>query len=224
MHKRTLFLAALVLVLAALLAPIPQAQAGGISTSCFKLLHKTLNFIEDSLFPVKSTLPEYIPDPSITHVDPTLIGQNYHETKYNFKVKSLEPGFGPHDADYIHDPWHQSVNRIYPVNGRFYTSRGMLPEGAFPEKYLDYVMTEKGDFYAAFQHTGSTVIRHSSYLAGAPVAGAGQIKFHGGIPVYVNNNSGHYKPDTVFLKQVLLRLQELGFDLSQIVVNVTPHP
>lgn len=56
---------------------------------------------------------------------------------------------------------------------------------------------------------------HSSFLAGGPVAGAGEIVVRDGFVIRVNNGSGHYKPDAAMARQVLARLREMGLDLSR---------
>ncbi len=53
-------------------------------------------------------------------------------------------------------------------------------------------------------------IRHTSISRGKPVLGAGSLKIKGGKLVYIDNNSGHYRPVPEILCQVLMILKEKG--------------
>lgn len=81
-----------------------------------------------------------------------------------------------------------------------------------------YVMTGDGQFYAGknipfIQH-------HSSFMAGAAVAGAGDVVVAGGELKLISNVSGHYKPGPAYLWQVLAQLDQAGVDLASVQVEV----
>ena len=54
------------------------------------------------------------------------------------------------------------------------------------------------------------VFHHSSFLAGAPVAAAGEMQVSGGIVDYISNQSGHYLPPGPFLEQAQQQLHLEG--------------
>ena len=84
-----------------------------------------------------------------------------------------------------------------------------------PEKngFLIYVMTADGDIYWSFgQKKGE--FHHSSLLAGAPVACAGDMSVIDGELLEISNSSGHYRPPPPMLDQVVQRLAEMGVDVS----------
>ena len=66
------------------------------------------------------------------------------------------------------------------------------------------------------------VIHHSSFLAGAPVAAAGEIKVVNGRLVSISNGSGHYRPPPGYLINFLkvLRRMDPFFDLSTVMVEI----
>jgi hypothetical protein len=74
-----------------------------------------------------------------------------------------------------------------------------------------YVMSSTGRLYLASHSVG--VYHHSSLLAGAPVACAGEIRVTNGLISYLSNKSGHYVPQQINFFQVLGMLQECGSDL-----------
>jgi len=61
---------------------------------------------------------------------------------------------------------------------------------------------------------------HSSLVAGAPVAGAGELYIDDGVLVGVTDESGHYQPPIELTAQVLRRLRDLGVDLSAVTLRL----
>jgi hypothetical protein len=63
---------------------------------------------------------------------------------------------------------------------------------------------------------------HSSFLAGEPVAAAGEIRVSNGVLKTVSNNSGHYQPQPGYLIQFLLELRKRSpfYDLSNVRVEL----
>jgi hypothetical protein len=81
-----------------------------------------------------------------------------------------------------------------------------------------YVMDPEGNFYASPQ-IGSR-FHHSSFLAGGPVAGAGEITVKDGKLLRISNSSGHYLPDVLNMIQVLQELNARGVDLYGVKLNI----
>lgn len=59
---------------------------------------------------------------------------------------------------------------------------------------------------------------HSSALAGQPVICAGELAANNGQLKFINNSSGHYKPDTESLANCLRVMSQAGVNLSQTVI------
>lgn len=83
-----------------------------------------------------------------------------------------------------------------------------------------FVMSGDGKIYV---HTGEGTadwaIQHSSFMAGLPVASAGEIRVSGGRILTLNRHSGHYGPPEGEFLQVVSELQSRGAKLSETKVN-----
>ena len=82
-----------------------------------------------------------------------------------------------------------------------------------------FVMDAKGDIFLSFDHKRD-LFHHSSLLAGAPVAAAGDMTIINGKLLAISNSSGHYRPPPASLDRVLQRLAAMGVPLAK--VKVTP--
>jgi hypothetical protein len=81
-----------------------------------------------------------------------------------------------------------------------------------------FVLSTEPRMYGGEQVQGQ--FHHSSFLSGAPVLAAGEIKVrHGGL-LAVTNNSGHYKPDALRHYNVLLYLQYSGINLARVQSSI----
>lgn len=94
----------------------------------------------------------------------------------------------------------QAAFKVKIVDGIVYDARGRVMDGHF-----GYVMDASGDIYV-FR---SGRLRHSSIVAGGPVAGAGEITIREGRVEDVDSDSGHYSTRAVY-HQVLKELSEHG--------------
>ena len=75
-----------------------------------------------------------------------------------------------------------------------------------------YVMSAEGHLHLNAHNVGH--YHHSSLLAGANVAGAGEISVRHGIVTSLSNKSGHYVPNQIHLLYVLGKLQQSGVALQ----------
>lgn len=78
-----------------------------------------------------------------------------------------------------------------------------------------FVMDADGNIYASLIHRAGS-FHHSSFLAGAPVAGAGEIVVDNGRLVMINNASGHYLPDPDTTSQVFSVMRARGVNVDVI--------
>jgi len=76
-----------------------------------------------------------------------------------------------------------------------------------------FVMDEHGNLYASLEQDVGR-LHHSSFLGGKPVAGAGELEVHDGVPRVVTRKSGHYQPTPELLQQVRDMLRGQGIDVS----------
>jgi len=110
-------------------------------------------------------------------------------------------------------------HRIVIKNGNVLTSKGKKQpdtHSVSANNHENYVMDTKGNFYIFDEHTFPK-IRHSSILAGGPVAGAGEIQILDGHITYIDSDSGHYPTAHVF-KHVVEELVREGVPMNQVVV------
>jgi hypothetical protein len=77
-----------------------------------------------------------------------------------------------------------------------------------------FVMNGHGDFYSESHKVGK--FHHSSFLPGVPVASAGEISIRAGKVVKVTSKSGHYRPTSLEMVQVLQELESNGVDLATV--------
>ena len=81
-----------------------------------------------------------------------------------------------------------------------------------------FVMSEDGRIYSAPQLIGR--FQHSSFFAGGALASAGEIRVENGRLIGISNKSGHYRPNWLFLVQVLQELRSRGVKLEGVQARV----
>jgi hypothetical protein len=78
-----------------------------------------------------------------------------------------------------------------------------------------FVMDEQGNIYASKVHAPGE-FHHSSFLAGEPVAAAGEIRVTNGALEFISDRSGHYQPPPIHLEQAIDVLKDKGVNVSGI--------
>jgi len=152
-----------------------------------------------------------------------------------FRLKSLEHQFiGEHDPvnppfpfnnKIVHyfDDAERAEARLFVKDGKLFDATGKpfhTAEGASVhtggQGRAIFVMDKDGNIFASnYQEVGR--MHHSSFLAGQPVAGAGELGVENGTLRLITNRSGHYHPTDVHQEQVLRWLQQQGVDISAVV-------
>ncbi|WP_188827588.1 hypothetical protein [Nocardia camponoti] len=84
-------------------------------------------------------------------------------------------------------------------------------------------MDRNGRIYSAPHHILGQ-FHHSSFLAGRPVAGAGEIEVRQGRVVLISDHSTHYRPAREFTAQVLDSLNKQGIPAEEITVEFHQPP
>jgi uncharacterized Zn-binding protein involved in type VI secretion len=109
-------------------------------------------------------------------------------------------------------------------NGKVYDARGNPFDTSDAETHFSgqgaaiFVMDSEGNFYASkFQSPGA--FHHSSLLAGAPVAAAGEMTVTNGEIAVLTRKSGHYRPSEGMQNQAVSELNDKGIDTARIDVQ-----
>ncbi|MCA9518169.1 MAG: hypothetical protein KC635_24695, partial [Myxococcales bacterium] len=83
---------------------------------------------------------------------------------------------------------------------------------------LIFAMNQSGQIFAG--NGFATIVHHSTFLAGGPVACAGELAVSGGAIKAISNNSGHYRPGPAHLWQAVRQLAMDGVDVAGVDVEV----
>jgi hypothetical protein len=83
------------------------------------------------------------------------------------------------------------------------------------------VMSRNHEFYCKPKSEMSEALKtqHSSFMGGVPVESAGRLKAAGGKLTFVENYSGHYKPETRHLVKMLMGFQSMGVNIASVKVK-----
>ncbi|TCK20144.1 WXG100 family type VII secretion target [Pseudonocardia endophytica] len=107
---------------------------------------------------------------------------------------------------------------LYDSDGQRFDSDGGESFWSPDEPMAIFVMDPKGNLYVSLEQDVGR-IHHSSLLAGAPVAGAGEISAVDGRVTVLSEESGHYAPPAECLDQVVDYLRNEGVDLGETEVR-----
>ncbi|MHC4836986.1 MAG: hypothetical protein ACYTF3_02200 [Planctomycetota bacterium] len=131
----------------------------------------------------------------------------------------VPPGYKGEVVRYL-DAGERAKLRVSVKDGRLVYPDGTVLDpqlDAHPERggFGTYVMAPDGAIYVTFDFEQGA-FHHSSLLAGAPVAAAGEMTIIDGEIIDVSNSSGHYKPPPRCIDQVLTELDRLGYDTTNV--------
>lgn len=168
---------------------------------------------------------QYAPNPT-QWVDPT--GLTCKESKYK-DLKEMEPeyraedlgyaeawkDFGNPEINYLCSPDERAPYEIQVKDGLLVNREGKrIDTGHSKNGAWIFVMDPQGKVYAGPSKLMD--FHHSSFLAGQPIAAAGEIQAVDGILISHNRNSGHYKPDATHHDQFKSELTERGIDIESV--------
>jgi len=146
----------------------------------------------------------------------------------NYKTKNLDPHYHGEDdkgnkiwpgrqTRYFDETQRQRYEifvksgKLVDWKGKLVSTKGTITAAPNAEKDMaTFVMDENGRIYYT-RYPVVTQFHHSSFLAGGPVAGAGEIKIIAGVLKKINTKSGHYKPSKEMVAQVLTELKSRGY-------------
>ena len=133
-------------------------------------------------------------------------------------------------VEYDHTLAQKGLTMLHFRGGRAFTdpactkpldTRDMVTHFAGPG-YAIYVMSDQGNIHVSSHSVGHR--HHSSLLAGADVASAGEMRVTNGYITLITNKSGHYKPGMEHLLQVLHQLQKKGVAMTMTVIVMGAQP
>lgn len=108
--------------------------------------------------------------------------------------------------------------KLYDANGKLFDTAACSTAHSGCGRAI-FVMDRQGNVYAStVQEVGK--FHHSSFLAGQPVAGAGELVVENGVVKLISNKSGHYRPTAEMNEQVLKTLEAQGIDVSKVDLDV----
>ncbi|WP_163827809.1 hypothetical protein [Nocardia cyriacigeorgica] len=102
--------------------------------------------------------------------------------------------------------------RIYDANGQLFDTRRAHSAHSGGGRAI-FVMDNQGNLYASLHHAPGQ-FHHSSFLAGGPVAGAGELEVIDGVLQLVTDSSGHYRPPQRYTHQVVMNLRSRGIPIA----------
>lgn len=116
------------------------------------------------------------------------------------------------------DETQREAYRVHGRDGKLVDATGRALDGGPPDaegkpRRAIYSMDTAGNLYATFDHAKGR-FHHSSFLAGGPVACAGEMVIEDGRIIELTNMSGHYRPPPFTLDAVRERLVEMGVDVE----------
>jgi hypothetical protein len=146
------------------------------------------------------------------------------EREYLGEADALNPNrhFAPRTVHYMSEA-ERADYRLTVRDGKLYDAEGNLFHTASGSTVhfggggrAMFVMDEQGNVYAStVQEVGR--LHHSSFLAGAPVSGAGEIEVVDGVLTRISSRSGHYRPPPELQDQVLGVLGTRGVDITNVI-------
>ncbi len=181
--------------------------------------------------PQEATAPVAVPAPFVEgppppHGTTPMLDSYRGEDRINLIAAKLsphlpldDPALTANPSTWYMDPAEREQYRIVVVDGKLHTSSGLRYDTrgdsslSFREAHTAmYVVDERGNMYSSKGDRPG--MKHSSFLAGEPVAAAGMIEVHDGEVVYVDGKSGHYRPDAPYVRQFTDLLGHQGVDMS----------
>ncbi len=124
---------------------------------------------------------------------------------------------------YLNDVERQQY-QLHIKDGKFYDAEDNLFDTSAAKSAFGgqgnavFVMDKYGSIYASSVHSPGK-FHHSSFLAGQPVASAGEIVVDNGVLRAVTRRSGHYQPTAEQLEQFLQKLGGSGINLNKVNVG-----
>ena len=149
----------------------------------------------------------------------------FKATKMLKKYIGEETGSGwcaPNKVKYL-DEFERAKYELSIVEGKLYDITGRLFDTTLTDTIFSrgksiFVMSKEGKIYASISHKVGE-FHHSSFLAGAEVAAAGEIRVVKGILEEVTRKSGHYQPSRSVNIQFIKQLEVEKVTTKNIIIS-----
>lgn len=142
-----------------------------------------------------------------------------------FKGESRPRWLGGRGVNYLRGAVQREPYRLYVRNGLLYDAQGKLFDSSSGVTFWSgrgraiFVVDRHGNIYASnYQVPG--FFHHSSFLAGRPVAGAGELEVVDGQLRVISDSSGHYLPSRFYTQQTVNYFRSLGIHIDDSQVEV----
>lgn len=143
-------------------------------------------------------------------------GPTYRRVSMNPRYKGEEqPGnnIWGMPVQYLHSAAERQAYRLTVSDGLLYNDGKLFDTS--PPKSAIFVMSPTGEIYAS-RTPKVGFFHHSSFLAGGPVAAAGELRVSKGVLEMVNNFSGHYRPPADVTYQVFTQFERNGLSTRHV--------
>ncbi|APR99229.2 hypothetical protein ASM33_08005 [Wolbachia endosymbiont of Folsomia candida] len=134
----------------------------------------------------------------------------------NTKVKYFTPNEQAEHALYIGE--ENGDLKLYDSKGKLYDTTGKISKGK--KGYVAYVLTLDGRLIT-HEHINAGkegyAYRHSTLAGGKPIICSGLIQVIDGKITYIDNNSGHYKPEAANVRNAVEKFKELFSENAKVV-------
>lgn len=144
------------------------------------------------------------------------------KSNYIGEETGIDSWCAPSKVKYF-DEFERIKYKLTIKDGKLFDSKGVLFDTSKAgtihsgKGRVMFVMDENGIIYASkFQIRGK--LHHSSFLAGKPVASAGELKVVNGVVKEISRKSGHYTPSKVINKQIVKVLKSSGVETKSIKI------
>jgi len=97
--------------------------------------------------------------------------------------------------------------KVFDADGNLFDTRRSTTAFKVSKGRAIFVMDAQGTIYVSNEQTRGK-FHHSSFLAGQPVAAAGDIAIDNGVITAISRKSGHYRPTHEQLNQVVQQLAD----------------
>ena len=175
-----------------------------------------------SLVVILASEPAVAANLSTLNLREKYVGENEHCTEGQLETLCCLPGDGKdHMVRYL-SVEERKQYKVDIVDGKLMQGGKLLPhlkQGADPNTEVEYLyaMDPQGTLYVIPSSPMLTCkFHHSSFVAGGPIAGAGDIKIREGKATFIDNCSGHYHPTDAIMDQVLSVLKQENVTVDRV--------
>ncbi len=159
--------------------------------------------------PVVESAPKFKTQPLL----PQYVGENLRPGTWHGEPTSVRYLTAEERAQYLITV---RDGKLYDARGKLFDTTAAKTLHRHGQSRAIFVMDPDGNIYASMHHSLGE-FHHSSFLAGEPVAAAGEIVVEKGTLTTITRGSGHYRPSEELLDQALEVLKRNGVLTERVV-------